>query len=181
MRRCLGMVLLCLTAACSSGPTEAAVVSSAAEHALVPAIGAAGTELGGLSSAVTELCQAHDTPSHEAAMEAWRRAKTVGALRAHHLHRARQHAAHPIQGGLRTDREPGIDELLASDTVIDVDYVDNRAASTERGLGAIEYGLFRDLRPPPINGLPPRHLIGLGRRRGNPGAQRCVDHIVRRR
>jgi predicted lipoprotein len=41
--------------------------------------------------------------------------------------------------------ETGIDELLASDTSIDVDYIDNRAASTNRGLGAIEYGLFRDL------------------------------------
>ncbi len=147
MRRCLGVVLLCLVAACSSGPTEAAVVSSAAEQALVPAIGAAVTELGGLSSAVTELCETPGTAGHhEAAMEAWRRAKSA-------WERSELTTFIGPANMLRTQSkvdyapisEPGIDELLASDTVIDVDYVDNRAASTERGLGAIEYGLFRDL------------------------------------
>ena len=38
--------------------------------------------------------------------------------------------------------EEGIEELLASTETLDADYVMNQAASTERGLGAIEYLVF---------------------------------------
>lgn len=39
----------------------------------------------------------------------------------------------------------GVEELLASDAVIDADYVENRSAASRRGLGAVELGLFQSL------------------------------------
>jgi predicted lipoprotein len=40
--------------------------------------------------------------------------------------------------------EDGIEELIASGEPLDVDYVMNQAASTQRGLGAVEYLAFDD-------------------------------------
>ena len=74
--------------------------------------------------------------THEAATEAWRTAKEA-------WERSELTTFFGPAEMLRTCRrwttprfrELGIDELLASDTVIDVDYIDNRAASTQRGSG----------------------------------------------
>jgi predicted lipoprotein len=147
VRRLTIFVLVALAvAACSSGPAEEAVVSSAADLALVPAIEEAAGALDELAGAVDAFCAAPGPETHEAANEAWSVAKTAWETSEWNVFIG---PADMLRTLSKVDFEPiseaGIDELLASDTIIDVDYVDNRAASTDRGLGAVEYGLFREV------------------------------------
>ena len=146
MRRLFPAVMLCIVlAACSSGPPEVDVVSNAAYLALLPAMETAADVIAGLSTATEAFCSAPDGETHQAAMEAWRTAK--GAWERSEL-TTFFGPADMLRTLSKVDYAPisetGIEELLASDTLIDVDYIDNRAASTQRGLGAVEYALFRD-------------------------------------
>jgi predicted lipoprotein len=138
------LVLVLVVTSCSSEPDEEAVVSSAADLALVPATEAAAGALGELATAVDAFCVAPGPETHQSAKEAWAGAKAAWETSEWNIFIG---PADMLRTLSKVDYEPiseaGIDELLASDTVIDVDYVDNRAASTDRGLGAVEYGLFR--------------------------------------
>jgi predicted lipoprotein len=131
--------------ACSSEPAEDAVVSAAAGSALIPSMEAAATELAGLATAAETFCQTPDQASHQAAKDAWLRADDTWELSELNIFIG---PADMLRTLSKVDYAPasesGIDELLASDATIDFDYVDNRAASTDRGLGAVEYTLFRD-------------------------------------
>jgi len=138
-------ILTVALAACSSGPPEVDVVSNAAHLALIPAMENAADEIAILSTATETFCSTPDGVTHEGAIDDWRSAKqawerselTTFFGPADMLRTVSKVDYAPIS-------ETGIDELLASDTPIDVDYIDNRAASTQRGLGAVEYALFRD-------------------------------------
>jgi uncharacterized protein len=138
-------ILSVALAACSSGPPEVDVVSNAAHLALIPAMESAADEISALSTATEVFCSTPDGEAHEAATDAWRTAKEA-------WERSELTTLFGPADMLRTVSkvdyapisESGIVELLASDTLIDVDYIDNRAASTQRGLGAVEYALFRD-------------------------------------
>ena len=144
-RLLLPLILGIALTACSSGPPEVDVVSNAANLALIPAMETAADELEALSSAAEVFCAAPDGESHQSAMGAWRVAKQA-------WERSELTTFFGPADMLRTVSkvdyvpvsEPGIDELLDSDSPIDADYVDDRASSAQRGLGAIEYVLFRE-------------------------------------
>jgi predicted lipoprotein len=106
----------------------------------------AATELAGLAAAAETFCQTPDQGSHQAAKDAWIRAENAWELSELNTFIG---PADMLRTLSKVDYAPasesGIDELLASDATIDFDYVDNRAASTDRGLGALEYTLFRDM------------------------------------
>jgi predicted lipoprotein len=137
--------MVLVLAACSSGPTEDAVVSSAAELALVPAMVEAAGALDELATAAEAFCAAPSPETHQSAQEAWAAAKSAWETAEWNVFIG---PADMLRTLSKVDYEPisetGIDELIASDTIIDYDYVDNRAASTDRGLGAVEYALFRE-------------------------------------
>ncbi|MGH8950129.1 MAG: imelysin family protein [Acidimicrobiia bacterium] len=146
MRLSAGVALTLILAACSSGPGEADVVSAMADDALIPAVQSAATATEELATAAAEFCGAPSAAGLEAVQESWRRAKSAWERSelttffgpAEMLRTLSKVDYSPIS-------EPGIDELLSSEVAIDVDYIDNRAASTQRGLGAVEYALFREL------------------------------------
>lgn len=137
------MLVLC---ACSGGPTNADVVRSMAESALIPAMGAASVQAAALETAVSDFCLQPTIESQEAAGEAWRASKqawqrsvlTTWFGPAQMLRTVSHVDYEPID-------EEGIDELLDSAEVLDVGYMANQAAATQRGLGAIEYMLFDSL------------------------------------
>lgn len=142
MRR-LAVGLTVALAACSTGPDQGEVVTAVADEALVPLVGDAATELEGLAAAVGQLCSNEDGAALDAAQLAWRSAKEA-------WERSEVTVFYGPAPMLRTeskvDFEPvspeGIEELLASDTILDVDYVDNRSSASRRGLGTIEYLIF---------------------------------------
>ncbi len=148
MRARAGILLVLAVASCSSGPGEAEIVDAATSVALVPAMDQAAVSAASLSDAVADYCSQPADGSRQTAMAAWGEAKTA-------WERSELSTFFGPADMLRTVSkvdyapisEPGIDDLLASDTVIDVDFVDNRAGSTQRGLGAIEYALFGEFDP----------------------------------
>jgi predicted lipoprotein len=106
---------------------------------------AAASELAGLAAAAETFCQRPDQASHQTAKDAWTRADNAWELSELNVLIG---PADMLRTLSKVDYAPasesGIDEMLASEATIDFDYVDNRAASTDRGLGAVEYTLFRD-------------------------------------
>lgn len=146
MKPLAGVALTLILAACSSGPSETDVVSAMADDALVPAIHSAAGAAEELSTAATEFCRTPSAAGLEAVQESWRRAKSA-------WERSELTTffgpADMLRSMSKVDYAPvieaSIDELLSSDVGIDADYIDNRAASTQRGLGAIEYAMFREL------------------------------------
>jgi predicted lipoprotein len=140
------VALALILVSCSSGPSETGVVSALADDALVPAIQSAAGAAADLSAAATELCRTPSAAGLEAVQESWRQAKFA-------WERSELTTFFGPADMLRTlskvDYAPvieaSIDELLSSDVAIDTDYIDDRAASTQRGLGAIEYAVFREL------------------------------------
>jgi predicted lipoprotein len=136
-----------MIAACSGVPDRSDVVDAIADEALIPSIEDATTQIALLADEVAAFCSAPGEQALQGAQDQWRLAD-----------RAWERAEVSVYYGpapmLRTDSkvdfEPvspeGIEELLASDTAIDIDYVDNRSAASRRGLGAIEYLLFQPLR-----------------------------------
>lgn len=139
--------LLCLVlGACASGPMDADAVLSLTDEAIVPAFEQAASDASALAASVGALCgEPNDETLHDA-QEAWHTAESSWEA---------AEAATLFGPGdmMRTlakvDYEPvdteGIDEWLASDTIIDADYVDKRAPATRRGLGSVEYLLFGGL------------------------------------
>jgi predicted lipoprotein len=131
---------------CSAGPERSLVVASIADDALVPLVENAATRLVELKEATSRFCAEPSEESLLAAQDAWVAAEDA-------WERSEVTAYFGPATMLRTeskvDFEPadiaGIDELLASDAVIDFDFVDNRTAASNRGLGAVEYLIFRAL------------------------------------
>jgi predicted lipoprotein len=136
---------LLLVGACASGPGEAEVVSNATDQALIPAMTGAAEAAGALSTAAFGFCASPHPKAHEAAMDAWNRAKE--AWEASEL-TTFFGPAEMLRTVSKVDYNPisqdEIDALLGSDAVIDAAYVGDRASSVQRGLGAVEYVLFRD-------------------------------------
>ncbi len=140
-----GLAVALAVSACSTGPDQAEVVATAAEGALIPAMDEAAVSASRLSDAVATYCAVPGQVPPDDARAAWAEAKAA-------WERSELTTFFGPADMLRTlskvDYAPisqaGIDELLSSDTTIDVDFVDNKAAATQRGLGAIEYGLFGD-------------------------------------
>lgn len=145
MRR-LGILVLLLPTllSCSTGPDRSDVVTSLARSALMPLISNAADEVDQLASDVSSFCQEPSTDSLATAQASWAEAETTWKQAEVTIYYG---PAPMLRTVSKVDFEPvseaGIDELLASDAVIDFDYVDNRSAASRRGLGAVEYLLFR--------------------------------------
>jgi predicted lipoprotein len=113
------------------------------DEALVQSLGVSSAAAAELTVAVDGYCSNPGIESAAPAQEAWRRSKAA-------WHRAILTTwfgpAQMLRTVSRVDYEPvseqGIAALLSSTETLDADYVLNRAASTERGLGTIEYLLF---------------------------------------
>jgi len=132
-----------LLVSCSAGPNDTDVVQTLTDSALVPSLHASSSEAAELAAEVTSFCDAPAAESQKTAQDAWRQAKGAWeqAIPATWFGPAQM-----LRTVSRVDYEPvneqGIEELLASPESLDVDYVLNQAASTQRGLGAIEHLLF---------------------------------------
>lgn len=142
-------VALAMTSGCASSLDQALVVESVVTEAILPNLDTAFTAFDVLDDAVDRLCESPSAETLTVAREAWVRAKLAWE--------PAQPTTYFDPGGMlrtvsKVDYTPaspeGVDRLLASDTVIDGDYVTNNAASTQRGLGAIEHLLFRSEDPP---------------------------------
>ncbi len=146
MRRLAASVMAIVLIACSAGPTNDEVVQSMAENALVPAMGVSTAGAAELAASVEAFCSAPSTETQAAAQEAWKSAKQAWGRS---ILTTWFGPAQMLRTVSHVDYEPideeGIDELLASPEVLDVDYVMNQAAATQRGLGGIEYLLFDSL------------------------------------
>lgn len=148
MRLLAATIVALALAACASGPGEAEVIGSVTDRAIIPTAETAAADSAALADAVEAFCADPQAASLEAAQTAWREAKNsweVAEIATFHG------PGHMLRTVAKVDYEPispeSIDELLASDTAVDVDYIDNRVSSTRRGLGAVEYVLFDDLDP----------------------------------
>lgn len=148
-RRWAVLAVAAALAGCSSGPLPANVAASLAEDWLVPSISETAIAMTQLEMSVAEACESLDADAANSAEETWLTAKQA-------WDRAQLATYFGPADMLRTvskaDYEPvdpdGIEALLASDTTIDVEYVDDRIAATSRGLGTVEYLLFgRQLEP----------------------------------
>ena len=131
---------------CSSGPAEDEVVSSITYESLLPALEASSLAAADLAGAVEAFCVEPTSGSHEPVASAWESSKglwgqawlTTWFGPADMLRTVSRVDYQPIS-------EEGIEDLLASPETLDADYVMNQAASTERGLGAIEYLVFGEV------------------------------------
>jgi predicted lipoprotein len=152
VRRLTGLLAVGLVAVACTGreASQADVVASMTDQGLVPAIESAVDSLAGLAGEVAELCEAPTEEGLTEARDAWLEARSA-------WRRAEIAAYFGPAEMLRTvsfvDYWPvspeGIDELVTGDVSIDADYVANRAASTQRGLGTVEHFLFADRLPDP--------------------------------
>jgi len=132
--------------ACSSGePPTAEVVAALTEEALIPMLTSATESTAVLAEELEGFCSDPSPAGVESlhatwaeAQRSWKMVELVIYFGPAEMLRT-QSMVHYLPVS-----QDGIDELLASDTVIDVDYIENRAASTQRGLGAIEFVLFTD-------------------------------------
>ncbi len=143
-------VLLIAVAACASEPSHSDVVVAMVDEAIIPGLTKASESIGELASKVEALCDAPSEETLDDARETWREARqawreTETAL---YFGPADMMRSVPMIDYWPVSTE-GIDELVASETPIDRDYIENRAAATQRGLGAIEYVLFDDGVPAP--------------------------------
>lgn len=142
----MAAVLALILASCSAGPDRSEVVGHAVEEGLVPLLEEGADAVAILDTATTAFCSVPDESSLQAAQSAW-----VSAERAWEATDVAifYGPADMLRTESKVDFEPiseeGIEDLLASDANIDVDYVENRSAASRRGLGAVEYLLFRPL------------------------------------
>ncbi len=147
MRRTAGaLALILVLVSCSSGPDRSDVVTAIAGEALVPLVTSAADELDRLATSVEGMCSEPSSDALELVQSAWLAAKSAWERSEVTVYYG---PAPMLRTESKVDFEPvspdGIEELLASDAVIDFDYVDNRSAASRRGLGAIEYLIFRPL------------------------------------
>jgi predicted lipoprotein len=150
VRRLAPMLLCLVLCACASGPVDADVVSSVTDQAITPAFDTAAVDASALLASIETFCGRPDDGTLEDARNAWRAAKSSWEV----AEVATMYGpGQMLRVVAKVDYEPvdteGIEELLVSDTVIDVDYVDNRSAATRRGLGTVEYLLFEVLEEAP--------------------------------
>ncbi len=143
MRRFGAAVMASILFACSGGPTNADVVQSIAHEALIPAMEDASMGAAALATAVSDFCLQPTAETQETAQVAWGNSKMAWQRS---ILTTWFGPAQMLRTVSHVDYEPideeGIDELLGSEEVLDVDYLMNQAAATQRGLGAIEYLLF---------------------------------------
>lgn len=146
MRASTAILLLGLAiASCSSGHAEDQAVSSITYDSLLPSLEASSVAAADLAGSVETFCREPSPASQSAVTSAWQSAKaqwgrawlTTWFGPADMLRTVSRVDYQPIS-------EEGIEELLASPVILDAEYVMNQAASTERGLGAIEYLAFGD-------------------------------------
>ncbi len=132
--------LALLLSSCSTGPDQSLVVENIASEGLIPLIETAADEVTALQTAIESGCPGGDL---DGIANAWRSAATAyEAVNA----TAPFGPASMARTTSMVDYQPisptGIDDLLASDEIVDADYLENRSSSTRRGLGSIEYVLF---------------------------------------
>jgi predicted lipoprotein len=142
----VGLLVALTVVSCSTGPERSLVVTNIADEALIPLVEDAATHLGALEDAIGRFCAQPDDESLALAREAWADADDAWERSEVTVYYG---PAPMLRTESKVDFEPvdvdGIEELLASDSVIDFDYVDNRSSANRRGLGAVEYLIFAPL------------------------------------
>ena len=145
LRSCTLSVLLALAIGCGSGaPDEKEVLISLTDSLIVPGYEAASDAAHELRNALDNLCSGPSDSALSEAQQAWRDARAPWM-------RSEATWFGPVMDR-RSVRlvdwpqiEPErIEAILDRDAPITEDDVQNRLASTQRGLGAIEYLLFSD-------------------------------------
>lgn len=140
----VGLVLA--LAACTTGPAQDEVAQALVDEGLVPPLEQAVVELDELATSVAAFCDDPGAASQAAAQERWSAAKEAWeAVEFLTYFEPESMLSTLAKVDYSPISEEGIRELLSSSTIIDYEYVDNRAASTRRGLGAVEFGLFSPL------------------------------------
>lgn len=146
MRRLVPWLVCVALAGCASGPMDADAVLSITDGAIVPGFEQASSDASALLTSVETLCADPGEAALQGARDAWQSAESSWE--------AAETATMFGPGNMmrtvaKVDYEPtdteGIDEWLASETIIDAEYVDKRAPATRRGLGSVEYLLFGGL------------------------------------
>ena len=138
-------LLLALMAACGEDPAEEAdVLISLTDEVIVPGYTAAAQEFRQLGQALDSLCAAPSDAALAEARQAWRDARVTWAY-------TKAAGFGPVMDRrslrlidwfpVETDR---IEAMLSERPATTDDDVQNVLASTQRGLGAIEYVLFDD-------------------------------------
>lgn len=140
-RRVLALAMAVLAAACAAGPDRSETLAEITDDAVVPAFAAAASAAADLDAAVAAWCRDHGDLAE--ARSAWRAAVAA-------WHRTEPAWAGPVAME-RTDAlidypvtvTDAIDELVAGRGVDEPVDAARDLASTQRGLGAVEYLLFR--------------------------------------
>lgn len=138
-----------VVASCSSTSDLSIAVDGVADTYLIPAYADSGAGIADLDDRVLVLCE---DPTSDAALDsardAWRSAESMwlqtsaGWFGPTTMDRADSDIGYQPTSG------SGIEETLASDHVIDEQFVAESLPTTQKGLGALEYILFADI---PIN------------------------------
>jgi predicted lipoprotein len=148
LRRAVAVVVgsAVILSACSSGePPTDEVVAALTDDALLPMLATASESTASLAEELEAFCGQPSPDGLDSlraiwgeAQRSWKMVELVIYFGPAEMLRTLSMVHYlPVS-------QDGIDELLASDTVIDIDYIENRAASTQRGLGTIEFVLFGD-------------------------------------
>ena len=147
-RKVATLVLGALVIACASGTGEAEVVSSITNASLLPALEVSSRGAADLKAAAGEYCANPSTANRDALAEAWEVSKAAWG---HAWLTTWFGPADMLRTVSRVDYQPideeAIEDLLASTEPLDADYMMNQAASTQRGLGAIEYLVYGESDP----------------------------------
>lgn len=138
-------LLLALALGCgSSAPDESEVLISLTDHVIVPGYEAIATEARDLSEALDALCAQPSEQTLSGAQQAWRDARAPWMrMEAMWFGPVMDRRAVGLIDWPKVDPER-IEAMLADNPATSADDVRNRLASTQRGLGAVEYLLFAE-------------------------------------
>ncbi len=138
----LVLVLATTASACSSGSDLSTAVTDTADDYLRPAYEQSNVAIIDLAAAVHGACGSMDDVALGAAKEAWHSAKAAWKFTEAAWFGPTTMGRADSNIGYEPTSESGIEETLASDHVLDADFVRGSLPTTQKGIGAIEYILF---------------------------------------
>ena len=140
----LAVLMFCLTACGSKGPSDTEVLISLADEVAVPAFEAVAQDMNTLHDASQTLCQNPEDATLDDARQAWRDARASWMTsEAMWFGPVMDRRSRSLMDWSPTDVE-GIEETLSGDIALTAGDIRETLASNRRGLGAIEYILFDD-------------------------------------